>query len=198
VATEPKAIRELFKKIANCLPNAVSLKANVFRSAGVKYANEQDIISGDGASQFGGRWNRRGIRAIYLSLDLMTAVKESYQAFLESGFNSSSIRPRVMAGAELNVRSLLDLTDAKIRKVLGFTLVDLTGEDWHAIQDEGEESWTQAISRGAKLAGFEGLIVPSARNHRGKNVVLFPENLPPGSVELMAKKELPPHPSEWP
>jgi len=44
-----------------------------------------------------------------------------------------------------------------------------------------------------------GLIVPSARSRLAKNVVVFPDKLDAGSsIELMAKEELPPHPSDWP
>ena len=120
------------------------------------------------------------------------------QEFIKYGFRDQQIRPRVMAGMKLNVKRLLDLTDAGIRRKLGFRLGELTGEDWHAVQSGGEESWTQAIGRGALLAGFEGLLVPSARDRHGTNVVIFPNNLAStSSAELMAKDELPPHPSAW-
>lgn len=199
MATDPKEILDLFNRIADCLPEAIKLKTNAFRSAGVKYANEQDLISGDGASFHGGRWNCRGIRAIYCSLDPLTAFQESYQEFLNYGFKAAAIRPRVLAGVKLRVSCLLDLTDHKIRRSLGFSRAELTDEDWHALQSAGEESWTQAIGRGALRAGFEGLLVPSARNRQGNNVIIFPANLArSSSIELLAKDELPPHPADWP
>jgi RES domain-containing protein len=148
--SEREEVRDLFDRIADCMPLAAKLKASALRSVGVKYANEGDLISGDGASYNGGRWNPRGVRAIYASLDPVTAVKESYQEFLKYGFTASNIRPRVMAGIRVNVRRLLDLTDARIRRRLGFTLGELTGEDWHSIQSAGGESWTQAIGEGPK------------------------------------------------
>ncbi|EMI20261.1 hypothetical protein RMSM_02813 [Rhodopirellula maiorica SM1] len=70
-------------------------------------------------------------------------------------------------------------------------------EDWRSIQSGGEESWTQAIGRGCYVGGFEGLIVPSARNPSsgndgGKNIVIFPENLSNGSkIEILAADQLP-------
>jgi len=77
--------------------------------------------------------------------------------------------------------------------------VRLIEEDWSAIQLSGEEPWTQAIGRGAAEARFEGILVPSARQLRGKNAVIFPGNLRRGStVEAMAKEDLPPPPKEWP
>lgn len=199
MTAESPEVQELFDLIAETLPQAVRLDGAAFRSAGVKYANEGDLISGNGASYNGGRWNPPGIRAIYGSLDPVTAVKESYQEFIKYGFKDQKIRPRVMTGVRLKVKCLRDLTDPKIRRKLGFRLDELTQEDWQAIQNDGEESWTQAIGRGAYCAGFEGLLAPSARDRRGKNVVIFPENLAATSTaELMAKSELPPHPSDWP
>jgi len=194
LSTESSEVQELFDLIVACLPQAVQLNRAAFRLAGVKYANESDLISGDGAGYYGGRWNPPGIKAIYASLDPVTAIKENYQEFAKYGFKEMHIRPRVMAGVQLKVNCLLDLTDAKIRRKLGFRLDDLTQEDWHAIQSGGQESWTQVIGRGSRVAGFEGLLAPSAIHRFGKNVVIFPENLTSGStVELMAKEELPPH-----
>ena len=199
MSSEPDEVQALFDRIAACLPRAVKLRASALRSAGVKYANSRDLIAGDGASYYGGRWNPPGVKAIYASLDPETAVKEAYQEFVDYGFTAQQIRPRVFAGVRLNVKRLLDLTDAGIRRRLGFRLDELTGEDWRGIQSGGEQSWTQVIGRGALLAGFEGLLVPSARNRHGMNVVIFPDNLASTSTaNLMAKDDLPPHPSDWP
>jgi len=195
---ESPEVQGLFDLIAECLPLAIGLDATVFRSAGVKYANERDFISGEGAGYNGGRWNRPGIKAVYASLDLVTAAKESFQEFAKYGFKITYIQPRVMAGARVKVHRLLDLSDAKIRRKLGFRLDELTREDWAAIQSGGEESWTQAIGRGCRVTGFEGLLAPSARHRPGKNVVVFPDKLDSdSSVELIAQDELPPHPSKW-
>ena len=198
LSKESSEVQELFDRILACLPLAVKLTATGFRSAGVKYANETDLISGDGAGCCGGRWNPRGIKTVYMSLHPVTAIEESYQEFIKFGFKDN-IRPRVMAGARLKLRCLLDLTDAKVRRKLEVGLKELKREDWHAIQSGGDESWTQAIGRGCRLAGFEGVIAPSARHRGGKNVVAFPDNLgKDSSIELMLKEELPPHPSDWP
>lgn len=198
MAPDSDEVVELFERIADCLSRAVSLNSSAFRSVGVRYANESDLLSGEGAACFGGRWNPPGIRAIYTSLDPVTAAKESYQEFARYGFRESEIRPRVFAGIKLKLNRLLDLTDPGIRRRLGFRLADLTQENWRAIQAGGEESWTQAIGRGALTAQFEGLIAPSAIDRHGKNVIVFPNKLTSGSqVETMAKDELPPHPSAW-
>lgn len=191
-------VQKLFALIAGCLPLAVGLDAPVFRSAGVKYANEKDFVSGEGAGFYGGRWNPPGIKAVYGSLDPVTATAESFQQFLTFGFKISDIRPRLMMGMRVKVHRLLDLTSAKTRRKIGFRLADLIEEDWAAIQRAGEESWTQAIGRGCRSTGFEGLLAPSAQHRAGRNVVLFPDKFDSDSLlELIAGDELPPHPSRW-
>ena len=76
-------------------------------------------------------------------------------------------------------------------------MADILNEDWQTIQREGDESWTQAIGRGAYSAGFEGLLVPSARHRpQGVNLVIFPDNLRVGSsIDILGKEDLPDHPS---
>ena len=199
MSTESDDVQDLFDRIAACKQRASPLKATGFRSTGTKYANEADLLSGHGAGAHGGRWNPRGLTAIYASLDPVTATKESYHELLQAGFPASVIRPRVMVGLAIDLKQVLDLTDGRIRRSLGLTLADLIEEVWSAIQLSGEEPWTQAIGRGAAEAGFEGILVPSARQLRGKNAVIFPGNLRRGStVEAMAKEDLPPHPKTWP
>ena len=193
MSTESAEVQHLFDRIAACKQREIALHATGFRFADTRYANESDLLSGEGAGTYGARWNPPGLNAVYAALDPVTAVKESYQNFHEFGF---SPKPRVMAGLAILLRHVLDLTDWRIRRFLGFTVADLIEEDWSGIQQAGEESWTQAVGRGAAIAGFEGLLVPAARHASGRNVVIFPQKLRAGSaVEAIAAEDLPPHPS---
>ena len=196
---DPLEVVELFEHIAELIPRAIAFDGTIVRSSGTKYANEDDFLSGDGAAKHGGRWNRRRIHAVYASLDIITATYEAYQNFLDYGFSLSAIRPRVTAGARANLSIVLDLTDTANRRKMGFTLTDLLDEDWEGIQAGGEESWTQAIGRGSREAGFEAILVHSARNRGGRNIVIFSNHLGTGStLKLLAPDDLPPHPSDWP
>lgn len=195
---DPPEVIELFEAIESLLPKAIELEGVIVRSAGTKYANEDDFLSGEGAGRFGGRWNPIGLKAIYGSTDIITATIEANQNFIDAGFSLSSLRPRVTAGAHVTVERLLDLTDVSVRRKLGFSKTELMEEDWMAIQRGGEESWTQAIGRGCFEMGFEGLIAHSARNPDGKNVVLFPELITAGKIVILGQDELPPHPDSWP
>jgi RES domain-containing protein len=184
-------VRELFEVITSCYPSATGFSGVVVRSVSTKYATQSNFFSGVGASKSGGRWNRKGIEATYASLDVETAIKEAYQNLLHYGFPISNIRPRTTAGARVKLKKVLDITVPATLQKIGFKAKDLVIEDWRAIQLGGEESWTQSIGRGCFLAGFEGLIVPSARNPKGKNLVMFLSNFMKSSVlEILGKEDL--------
>jgi RES domain-containing protein len=96
---DPPEVVELFERISTLVRVASRFDGTLVRSVGTRFANQNDFLSGDGAAKHGGRWTRRGIRAVYASLDIVTATHEAYQNFLEYGFSLSAIRPRVTAGA---------------------------------------------------------------------------------------------------
>jgi len=189
--TDPPEVIELFEAIAALLPSATGFNGVIVRNVGTKYATRKDFFSGAGAAKFGGRWNPVGLEAIYASLDVITATHEAYQNFEAFGFPLTSIEPRVTAGGKVSLAKVLDLTDAKTRSELGFTLKELIEEDWKAIQANGEESWTQAIGRGCLSAGFGAILVPSARNAKGKNIVIFTANMTGGEISILAPEKLP-------
>ena len=197
--SDPPEVVELFEIIESLMPTAISFNDVIVRSAGTKYANEDDFLTGNGAARLGGRWNPKGINAVYGSTDILTATFEAYQGFIDAGFSLSSLKPRVTAGANVSLESVFDLTDGAIRRSIGFSLDDLLDEDWHAIQMSGDESWTQAIGRGCFESGFEGILVASARKRDGTNLIVFPDSMDAGSsFKILGESELPPHPANWP
>lgn len=54
--------------------------------------------SGQGAFQFGGRWNSKGVRAVYCSLDPATAILE---VAVHKGFRALDTIPHVLTKAEI-------------------------------------------------------------------------------------------------
>jgi len=189
---DPPEVIELFEAIAKLFPTAGGFEGVVVRSVGIKYATKNDFYSGAGAAKTGGRWNRVGLEAVYASLDVTTATQEAYQDFIYRGLSMMAISPRVTAGAKVDLTKVLDLTDATVRKRIGFTQRELVEEDWRSLQKAGEEAWTQAVGRGCYLANFEDLIVPSARRKVGKNIVIFPIRLAKiGKIEVLGVDQLP-------
>jgi RES domain-containing protein len=60
-------------------------------------------LSGDGAAIHGGRFNPKGVPALYLSLDLVTAVREGNQGF------AGKIEPCVLCSYEVDCDDIIDL-----------------------------------------------------------------------------------------
>ncbi len=162
------------------------------RSVLTEHANPKAFASGEGAAVSGGRWSPIGMRAAYFALDPRTAAAESFQGFKAYG-STCDVPPRVFVGTRVTLSGLLDLTSASVRRMLGFSLRELLEEDWLTLQLYGEESWTQAIGRGAKQSGFEGLLARSAVDRpKGVNLVVFPESLLAGShLTPMGLRDLP-------
>ncbi|MEM7259556.1 MAG: RES family NAD+ phosphorylase [Pseudomonadota bacterium] len=185
-------VQELFDIISTLCADAPEFNGVIVRSVATRYANRNDFFSGTGAARSGGRWNPVGLPAIYASLDIRTATEEAYQNFNTFGFPLTAIQPRVTAGARVTLASVFDLSNGAVRRAIGFSKSDLCREDWKAIQENGEESWTQTIGKAAAVAGFEGLVAPSARLPQGRNIVIFPKNLAnPGQITIIGEDQLP-------
>src|SRR5262249_42538866 len=92
---------------------------------------------------------------------------------------------------DVDLARVVDLTSAKILETLGLTEGELREEDWRKVQEQGVESFTQALGRALLTAKAEGLIARSARIENGINVAYFPENkFPKSQVRLCEAQEL--------
>ena len=152
-------------------------KGPAYRVTTLDYPSPKSILLGQGSFLHGGRWNAIGsFRAVYGSTEDTVAVAESRATADYAGVSWPFRTPRLLVAIELSLQAILDLTDTSIRTRLGLTLDGLRTEDWRKVQEEGMESFTQAIGRAVFANGGEGLLVPSARVAAGVNVVYFPEN----------------------
>jgi RES domain-containing protein len=130
----------------------------------------------------GVRWNPRGVfRAVYGSLTPETAMGESLAHSRYSGLPPANDLPRVFVAISVRLQRVLDLTPGDARRALRVARERMLTEDWRRARDRGDEALTQAIGRAAFEVGMEGLLVPSAQPEGGVNLVVFPENLQPGS-----------------
>ena len=78
-----------------------------------------DPISGNGAKQHGGRFNPRGLSALYLSLDPTTAWMEAQQGF------PFKPQPMTLVAYEINCVRIADLNDPTLLTNLGSSSQDL-------------------------------------------------------------------------
>lgn len=76
--------------------------------------------------------------------------------------------PQVMGSIEVDVRDVLDLTEAANQKALGLSTAQLT--------DPLDLTFPQALAEAARALGINALLVPSAVA-AGKNLVVFEDSL---------------------
>jgi len=157
-------------------------KGIAFRSTTPAYAGSKDLLSGEGVRRHGGRWNPPGVfAAVYASLTPETALAEALGRFREYGISVADAMPRVLTALEVEIAALADLTAPAARRNLRVSRQRMRGEPWRRATEEGREALTQAIGRAAFESGLEGLLVFSAPDPSGRNLVLFPARLRPGS-----------------
>ena len=76
-------------------------------------------LSGEGAAIRGARFNPKGVPALYLALDIMTAVKEANQGF------ARRIDPCVLCSYDVDCADIVDLRHGKGRTEAGVRLDDM-------------------------------------------------------------------------
>jgi RES domain-containing protein len=126
-------------------------------------------LSGEGAKLTGGRFNRKGQAALYLSFDIMTAVMEVTQGL------TNRLHPMTMCEYDIDCTDLADLRDEAGREALNVNF-DTLGSPWLSLQLSGKIAPSQALARRLQRAKFVGAIVPSfapGARHDDHNLVLW-------------------------
>jgi RES domain-containing protein len=133
------------------------LEIRLYRMLSIAF--QRAPLSGEGASRYGGRWNARGMPALYLARDPVTAVAEFYQGLP---------RPGTLAPYQLAANAIADLTNGGNEAVAW-----ACAAPWKALVARGETppGWTLADDLIA--AGAEGALVPSTQNRGGACLVLW-------------------------
>lgn len=134
--------------------------------------------SGAGAAADGGRFNRPGVEALYLSQAPQTALEEYRQG-------ASITPPATLAAYRVTLADVADLSE-------GFD-----PQNWDDIWAEWDCAWRHIARIDKKVpvswklgdivitAGLRGLLFPSLRHAGGTNLVIFPANLlPSDNVEV--------------
>lgn len=149
-----------------------------YRSARPRYARRTDLLTGAGSRKYGGRWNLPGsFAAVYVSLSWEVASAEAVAHQRHFGVPEHAALPRTFVGVRLDLARVLDLRDGRLRQRLGVSLKRMLAEDWRLVNDGGQEPVTQALGRAAYEVGFQGILVPSAAERSGANIVVFPDRL---------------------
>lgn len=149
----------------------------VYRSSTPKYATETDLLTGEGSKRFGGRWNPVGVAVVYASLTPETAMAETLAHHRYYGMPIEDAMPRTFVAIEANLTNVVDLRLGANRQRLKLSLERMHMIDWRKEIHAGREPVTQQMGRAAFEIGLEGIIVPSAAELMGHNLLIIPSNL---------------------
>lgn len=130
-------------------------------------------LSGDGAAAHGGRFNAKGVKALYLALDHTTAFAEYQQEF--------GVRPGAFYAYRIAARRIVDLADDETLAALSLKMPDLSSP-WKAVSLIGNAvPLTVALSSRLISQGAEGAFYQSGRFPSGLNMVIWKWNVRGGA-----------------
>lgn len=147
--------------------------------------------SGAGAASQGGRANRKGVEALYLSLDSATAIAEFQQG-------SSFLPPGLLVSYALTLDRVIDFTgghDDSWPEIWKDFFCD-----WRKIRfNEGVEPPSWIIGDLALEADCSGILFESVISPGGKNLVLYTDQLPVHGTIVVndPRGDLPQDQSSW-
>ena len=111
-------------------------------------------LSGEGARRYGGRFNRRGIAALYTSLAPLTAVREAQPL-------GRPMQPLVLCAYEVDTEPVFDAMDEQQRREIGISESDLACPTWEGEMLAGAIPASQAMADRLIAAGYSGIRVRS-------------------------------------
>lgn len=157
-------------------------KKTLYRFINPAYSKPDDIVNGAGALHASGRWNLKGTFALsYTALQPETALAEALAHVRYFRLPPASALPRVLVSLHLEAVRILDLREGKVRQTIRLSQRTIRSLDWRAENRGGYQAETQAWGEAFAAAGLEAVVVPSAADPAGANVLVFPGNLLPGS-----------------
>lgn len=128
-----------------------------------------DPLSGEGARLLGGRFNRKGVTALYLSLSQITAIKEVQP-------RKRPMQPIVLCAYDVDVEPVVDAADEQMLHELRIREQDLICPDWELEMLSGNIPASQSLADRLTSEGFAGMRVRSFAPGAGEddfNLVLW-------------------------
>ena len=184
----PESIR-LQVAILACTSFDSSWNGDAYRVVAVSRANESNLLSGEGSRIWGGRWNPPDTPpTCYFALDYATAMEEALAQNRKQGLPDARALPLVTTATSLTLRRTLNLAEKQVSDILGVSIERMIVEPH---DDPGSESISQAIGRIAWAVCYQALLVPSAAKRSSRNLVVFPNKLTSGHMEIMNPHLLP-------
>lgn len=145
---------------------AVSYKGKLYRALNPIYAREP--LSGEGARRYGGRFNPKGVPALYCSLSIMVAVREANQA--------GSLQPTTLVSYDAEIEAVFDATDEAALQAGGMDMAALAAQTWRDEMKTAGDARTQTFARVLIAKGYGAMLVRSfapGASERDLNMVLW-------------------------
>jgi RES domain-containing protein len=151
----------------------------LYRALNPVWAREP--LSGEGARRHGGRFNPKGVPALYTSLSISTAIREANQI--------GTLQPTTLVAYQSDLDPVFDATDAGGLRDYGFSLADLAADDWRIRMREEGKAPTQMLAERLIADGHVGMQVRSfakAATGADLNMVLWKwGGAPPARLTLV-------------
>ncbi len=128
-----------------------SYSGKLYRALNPIYAGEP--LSGEGARRYGGRFNPKGMPALYCSLSIMPAVREANQV--------GTLQPTTLVAYEAEIENVFDGTDEAALRDEGMDPAALVASTWRDEMRANGEARTQTFSRSLIAKGYSALLVHS-------------------------------------
>ena len=136
----------------------------LYRALNPRYA--RDPLSGRGAELYGGRFNPKGVPAIYTALSIITAVREANQV--------GALQPTTLVSYEANIEKVFDTRDAEALASFATDAATLADPGWRNRMIADGKAPTQKFAEALVKAGFHGMLVQSfARGATGDDLNLI-------------------------
>ena len=111
-------------------------------------------LSGEGARRYGGRFNRRGVPALYSSLSPITAIREATPL-------GRPMQPLMLCAHEVDAKPVFDAADPTRLQERDVLEADLACPTWEADMLHGGVAASQRVAEVLVAAGYVGLLVRS-------------------------------------
>ncbi len=123
----------------------------LYRALNPIYAREP--MSGKGAAIYGGRFNPKGIAALYASLSVVTALREANRV--------GAFQPTTLVSYEADIANVFDARDEALLAAEGMDPAALADAAWRDQMKASGEAKTQSFARRLIANGLNGLLVRS-------------------------------------
>ena len=109
----------------------------------------REPMSGEGARRHGGRFNPKGIPALYTAMSAMTAIREANQI--------GTLQPTTLVSYEADITPIFDAADADALGSYGMMPADLAADDWRIRMQREGKAPTQILAERLIADGYAGL-----------------------------------------